>query len=114
MALFSGEIGPRYWRGAKAWVNIRQLNGDSRRKTEMTAPKLTAQVKAGGCASKLSPKILEQALSCMPRQFNENVLVGFDTADDAGIYRLSPDLALVQTVDFFTPVVDDPFTFGAI
>jgi len=80
----------------------------------MTAPKLTAQVKAGGCASKLSPKILDQALSRMPRQSNENVLVGFDTADDAGIYKLSPDLALVQTVDFFSPIVDDPFTFGAI
>jgi selenide,water dikinase len=45
---------------------------------------------------------------------NENVLVGFDTADDAGVYRLTTELALVQTVDFFTPVVDDPFTYGAI
>ncbi len=50
----------------------------------------------------------------MPRIVNPNVLVGFDTADDAGVYRLSDDLALVQTVDFFTPIVDDPFTFGAI
>src|SRR3954465_9256596 len=80
----------------------------------MNAPKLTAKVKAGGCASKLNPKILERVLASMPRQSNENVLVGFDTADDAGIYRLTPDLALVQTVDFFSPVVDDPFTFGAI
>ena len=50
----------------------------------------------------------------MPRIANPNVLVGFDTADDAGVYRLSADLALVQTIDFFTPIVDDPFTFGAI
>ena len=50
----------------------------------------------------------------MPRIANPNVLVGFDTADDAGVYRLTPDMALVQTIDFFTPVVDDPFTFGAI
>ncbi len=50
----------------------------------------------------------------VPRVTNENVLVGYDTADDAGVYRLSDDLALVQTVDFFTPIVDDPFTFGAI
>ncbi len=50
----------------------------------------------------------------MPRQHDPNVLVGFDTADDAGVYKLSPDLALVQTVDFFTPIVDDPFTFGQI
>src|ERR1700722_6726724 len=76
--------------------------------------KLTAQVKAGGCASKLSPKLLDKVLGAMPRIANPNVLVGFDTADDAGVYRLSADLALVQTVDFFTPIVDDPFTFGAI
>jgi selenide,water dikinase len=76
--------------------------------------RLTAQVKAGGCASKLSPKLLDKVLSAMPRMADPNVLVGFDTADDAGVYRLSAELALVQTIDFFTPVVDDPFTFGAI
>jgi selenide,water dikinase len=57
---------------------------------------------------------LDKVLSAMPRIANPNVLVGFDTADDAGVYRLSADLALVQTVDFFTPIVDDPFTFGGI
>jgi len=57
---------------------------------------------------------LDQVLARIPRVSNPNVLVGFDTADDAGVYRLSPHLALVQTVDFFTPIVDDPFTFGAI
>ena len=50
----------------------------------------------------------------MPRWADENVLIGFDTADDAGVYKLTPELALVQTVDFFTPIVDDPYTFGAI
>ncbi len=50
----------------------------------------------------------------MPRQKNENVLVSFETSDDAGVYRLTPESALVQTVDFFTPIVDDPFAFGAI
>jgi selenide,water dikinase len=75
---------------------------------------LTAAVKAGGCASKLSPALLDRVLKQVPRFANENVLVGYDTADDAGVYRLTPDLALVQTVDFFTPVVDDPYTFGAI
>ena len=53
-------------------------------------------------------------LARIPRVTNPNVLVGFDTADDAGVYLLTPDCALVQTVDFFTPIVDDPFTFGAI
>lgn len=71
-------------------------------------------MKAGGCASKLSPRILDQVLPRIPRVADPNILVGFDTADDAGVYRLSPDLAIVQTVDFFTPVVDDPYTFGAI
>ena len=71
-------------------------------------------MKAGGCASKLSPKILDQVLPRIPRVADGNILVGFDTADDAGVYRVSPDLAIVQTVDFFTPVVDDPYTFGAI
>lgn len=53
-------------------------------------------------------------LARIPRWKNKNVLVGFDTADDAGVYQLTPELALVQTVDFFTPIVDDPYTFGAI
>lgn len=50
----------------------------------------------------------------IPRRDDSNVLVGFETSDDAGVYRLSPECALVQTVDFFTPIVDDPFTYGAI
>src|SRR5277367_5468859 len=76
--------------------------------------RLTAQTSAGGCAAKLSPKILDQVLARIPRWANENVLVGYDTSDDAGVYQLTPELALVQTVDFFTPIVDDPYTFGAI
>jgi len=79
-----------------------------------SARKLTAHVKAGGCASKLSPALLDRVLGTMPRIANPNVLVGYDTADDAGVYLVHPELALVQTVDFFTPVVDDPFSFGAI
>jgi selenide,water dikinase len=57
---------------------------------------------------------LDQVLARIPRVADKNILVGFDTADDAGVYRVAPDLALVQTVDFFTPVVDDPYTYGAI
>jgi len=53
-------------------------------------------------------------LGKLARQHDPNVLVGFDHADDAGVYQLTPDTALVQTVDFFTPVVDDPYTFGQI
>jgi selenide,water dikinase len=82
-------------------------------KTEQTI-RLTQQVKAGGCASKLPPGSLRSVLSKLPGQSDPNLLVGFETSDDAGIYRIAPDLALVQTVDFFTPLVDDPFTFGQI
>ncbi|HXM99160.1 MAG TPA: selenide, water dikinase SelD [Candidatus Dormibacteraeota bacterium] len=76
--------------------------------------KLTAMAKAAGCAAKLNPATLDAILRKLPRQTNPNVLVGFDTNDDAGIYRLNENLALVQTVDFFTPIVDDPFLFGEI
>ena len=58
--------------------------------------------------------MLDKVLAAVPRWADENVLIGFDTADDAGVYKLTPELALVQTVDFFTPIVDDPYTFGAI
>src|ERR1700685_365547 len=76
------------------------------------SPKLTAMAKAAGCAAKLNPAMLDAVLRKRPRQTDPNVLVGFDTNDDAGVYRLSDDLALVQTVDFFTPIVDDPLVFG--
>ena len=58
--------------------------------------------------------MLDSVLGKLARQHDPNVLVGFDTADDAGVYQLTPDVALVQTVDFFTPIVDDPYTFGQI
>ncbi len=58
--------------------------------------------------------MLDTVLGKLARQHDPNVLVGFDHADDAGVYRLTPETALVQTVDFFTPIVDDPYTFGQI
>ena len=76
--------------------------------------KLTATAKAAGCAAKLSPSLLEAVLRRLPAPNDPNVLVGFETSDDAGVYRVSDDLALVQTIDFFTPIVDDPFLFGQI
>jgi selenide,water dikinase len=76
--------------------------------------RLTQQVKAGGCASKLAPGSLRATLDTLPRRNDPNLLVGFDQSDDAGVYRIDEDRALVQTVDFFTPMVDDPWTFGQI
>ena len=58
--------------------------------------------------------MLDSVLGKLARQHDPNVLVGFDTADDAGVYQIMPELALVQTVDFFTPIVDDPYIFGQI
>jgi selenide, water dikinase len=76
--------------------------------------RLTTTAKAAGCAAKLSPAILDSVLKRLPRQVDSNVLVGFETSDDAAVYRLSDDLAIVQTVDFFTPIVDDPSLFGQV
>ena len=58
--------------------------------------------------------MLDTVLGKLARQHDPNVLIGFDHADDAGVYLLTPETALVQTVDFFTPIVDDPYTFGQI
>src|SRR5450755_1408310 len=62
----------------------------------------------------MDARVLAQVLRGLPPIDDPNVLVGTRTADDAGVYRLTDEIALVQTVDFFTPVVDDPRTFGAI
>ena len=76
--------------------------------------RLTTTAKAAGCAAKLSPSILENVLKRLPQQHDPNVLVGFETSDDAAVYKLSNDLALVQTVDFFTAIVDEPDLFGQV
>lgn len=64
--------------------------------------------------AKLAPSDLAQVLSKLPKQDNTNVIVGFENSDDAGVFRLTDDTALVQTVDFFTPVADDPEMYGRI
>ncbi len=77
--------------------------------------KLTSLSSKGGCGCKIGPADLGQVLrSLPPSEPNPDLLVGLDTSDDAGVYRLSGDTALVQTVDFFTPIVDDPYSFGQI
>ena len=77
-------------------------------------PKLTSLSHGAGCACKLSPAALVALLAELPRPADPALLVGADTADDAAVYRLAPDLAIVSTVDFFTPIVDDPYDFGRI
>jgi selenide,water dikinase len=75
---------------------------------------LTSLSHGAGCGCKLPAAAIGPLLAALPSRADPNVLVGFDTADDAGVYKLRDDLALVQTVDFFTPIVDDPFDFGRI
>ncbi len=76
--------------------------------------RLTRFTHGMGCACKLRPQELEHVLRALPRPADPAVLVGTATADDAAVYRLRDDLAVVQTVDFFTPIADDPYQFGAI
>lgn len=76
--------------------------------------KLTSLVKTSGCAAKLSPAILHDVLGRLPKFYNEHLLVGFDTSDDACVYKINDTTVLIQTVDFFPPMVDDPFLFGQI
>jgi selenide,water dikinase len=83
-------------------------------RTLTTAVPLTSLSHGAGCACKIGPRELHALISTLPDSRDPALLVGSETADDAGVYRLSDDLALVQTVDFFTPIVDDPFDFGRI
>lgn len=71
--------------------------------------------RGGGCTAKLGPGILERVLSRLPEGTkDERLLIGFDSHDDAAVYKISEDTAIVQTLDFFPPMVEDPYTFGKI
>ncbi|MFC3800650.1 selenide, water dikinase SelD [Cohnella sp. GCM10012308] len=77
--------------------------------------KLTSLSSKGGCGCKIGPGDLSEVIRSLPAgPADPNLLVGIDTSDDAGVYKLSDELAIVQTVDFFTPIVDDPYAFGQI
>jgi cysteine desulfurase len=76
--------------------------------------KLTRYTRGLGCACKLRPQALEEILQSLTVKFHPDILVGNDHSDDAAVYRINENQAIVQTVDFFTPIVDDPYQFGAI
>ncbi|HXF99015.1 MAG TPA: selenide, water dikinase SelD [Gaiellaceae bacterium] len=80
----------------------------------METPTLTSLARSGGCAAKYAAARLETLLGALPAADAEDLLVGLDPADDAAVYRLDEERALVFTLDFFPPLVDDPRTFGAI
>lgn len=70
--------------------------------------------KSGGCSAKLGPKVLSKVLSKLPKFSDKNLLVGFEGSDDASVYKLTEDLAMIQTLDFFPPMVNEPYVFGQI
>ena len=76
--------------------------------------KLTKLASCAGCGAKVGAGVLAKLLEGIRVREDPNLLVGFDKSDDASVYQISPELALVQTVDFFPPIDDDPYTFGAI
>lgn len=80
----------------------------------MSQTRLTQTVKGAGCAAKLPPGDLDRALCGLDLPVDANLLVGLERADDAGVYRVTDEIALVQTLDFFPPMVDDPYQFGRI
>jgi selenium donor protein len=88
--------------------------------TEEEAPfrrlgvKLTAFTAGLGCACKLKPQLLQKVMADLPFNPSPDVLVGPDTFDDAAVYKINDEVAIVQTVDFFTPVLDDPYDFGRV
>ena len=75
---------------------------------------LTQMTKTAGWAAKIGPETLAQVLGKLPKFSDERLLVGVETSDDAAIYKISDETAMIQTLDFFTPVVDDPYLFGQI
>jgi selenide,water dikinase len=108
-------------------LDFRQVTMNSESKTQNSKPSsnsdlrssnspfdLLSLVDQGGCSAKLSAKELAKALSDLPKISNPNVLVDIETHDDAGVYKLREDYALVQTTDFFPPVCSDPYDFGQI
>lgn len=71
--------------------------------------------KGGGCTAKLGPGMLNRVLECLPKgERDENLLIGYDSYDDAAVYKVNDEQAIVQTLDFFPPMVEDPYIFGQI
>jgi cysteine desulfurase len=87
---------------------------NSKQSLKKESIKLTQFTHGLGCACKISPKILDEILKNMPVALDPNALVGADKSDDAAVYKIDDEKAIVQSVDFFTPVIDDPYDFGAI
>jgi selenide,water dikinase len=100
-------------RSGTALDNRRVALPDTRERT-VPPVKLTSLSHGAGCACKIPPGVLHPLLADLPRSADPALLVGHEHADDAAVYKVSESLAIVTTVDFFTPIVDDPYDFGRI
>lgn len=76
--------------------------------------KLKSACSVGGWANKIGPEVLGKILKDLPNTYDSNLIVGFEKSDDAAVYKLTDDIAMIQTLDFFTPMVDDPYIFGQV
>ena len=90
------------------------VDGDNRPVEAAAAPRLTELSHGAGCACKIGPGELGDIVAALPRSSDPALLVGAETRDDAGVFQVTDELAIVQTVDFFTPIVDDPYDFGRV
>src|SRR5512134_3363094 len=104
-----------------ASMNFREAASDPRKRAPMNKPneacdiRLTQFSHGGGCGCKIAPAVLSEILAKLPlAQMYPNLLVGTESSDDAAVYRINDSQAIVATTDFFMPIVDDPFDFGAI
>jgi selenide,water dikinase len=74
----------------------------------------TNECSVGGCACKMGPAVLSKLLSKLPTIEDKNLIVGYDKSDDASVYKLTEDIAMIQTLDFFAPMINDPYIFGQV
>ena len=89
-----------------------EMNGESC--MEKSEKRLTSMVKTSGCAAKLPPSVLHSVIDHLPLMSSDKLVVGFEGSEDALVYKVTDDIVAVETVDFFPPMVDDPFVFGQI
>lgn len=83
-------------------------------KKETDNVRLTQLASAAGCGAKIGPKVLAEVVGKLPKFTDPMLLVGPETSDDAAVYKINDELAMIHTVDFFPPVVDDPYMYGQI
>ena len=107
---------PPLFNAVLPWLLFVSIAMNTNSASDSTAPRLTSLSHGGGCGCKIAPGVLSELLakSNLPKQFFPNLLVGTETADDAAVYKINEEQAIVATTDFFMPIVDDPYDFGRI